>query len=110
MAREELKVAPKIPVDDLAEGVNVLQLHSMDGREGKDGMEKEMEDNRLHGHGQGHDHDHKQGDDETGKREDTGHMHHVHVHDHGHSSTHMDDQLDLDPSINIFFSMGHFWH
>ena len=101
MAREELKVAPKIPVDDLVEGVNVLQLHSMDGREGKDGMEMEMEDNRLHGHGHGHDHDHKQGDDETRKREDTGHMH----HDHGHSSTHMDDHLDLDPSINIFFSM-----
>ena len=66
----------------------------MDGREEKDGMEMGMEDNRLHGH------DHKRGDDE-----DTRHMHHVHGHGRGHSSTHMDDQLDLNPSINIFFSM-----
>ncbi|XP_034677924.1 BURP domain-containing protein BNM2A-like isoform X2 [Vitis riparia] len=86
MHREELMVAPKFPMDDFPEGVNILQLHSMDGSEKKDGGQHAMED-RLHGHD-------KRGK-ETRKREDTEHV-------HGHSSSHMDH---LDPSVVVFFTM-----
>ena len=72
MAGEELM---KIPMDDIPEGVNVLQLHSMDGGD-KNKHATEMEE-ELHGHG----------------------------HGHSHSSSHMDMGDHLNPSVIVTFTM-----
>ena len=84
MPREELM---KIPMDELPEGVNVLQLHSMDRIEKKDGDQQPAMEGNFHGH--------DKGGDETRKMEDTGHV-------HGHSSSQMDL---LDPSVIVFFTI-----
>ena len=84
MPREELM---KIPMDELPEGVNVLQLHSMDRIEKKDGDQQPAMEGNFHGH--------DKGGDETRKMEDTGHV-------HGHSSSQMNH---LDPSVIVFFTI-----